>query len=233
MSSTRVFPTCSRPSHGRGALRFAVELVAVADPLSKAHRSRLMARVRTKDTAPEVALQTGALRRRCARLALPSRASPAGPTSRSSDVGSPCSSTARSGTATRTTTGASRARSGTRRSRETARATSGSTPSSRRAAGRVVRIWDFEVERDLAGCVARVTRRFRQPGIPEPPVGHSAARPFSLRSVAPYTLIDLFAGCGGMTRGFVDRALRAVFAVELDRDAAATYRRNFGDHIFR
>lgn len=47
-------------------------------------------------------------------------------------------------------------------------------------------------------------------------------------------LIDLFAGCGGMTRGFVDTDLfEPVFAVEWDRDAAATYAANFGsDHVF-
>jgi DNA (cytosine-5)-methyltransferase 1 len=43
--------------------------------------------------------------------------------------------------------------------------------------------------------------------------------------------VDLFAGCGGMTRGFEDSgAFRSVFAVEFDRDAAATYAANFGDH---
>jgi DNA (cytosine-5)-methyltransferase 1 len=46
-------------------------------------------------------------------------------------------------------------------------------------------------------------------------------------------LMDLFAGCGGLTRGFLDsRKFRAVFAVECDEDAAATYRANFGDHVF-
>jgi DNA (cytosine-5)-methyltransferase 1 len=45
-------------------------------------------------------------------------------------------------------------------------------------------------------------------------------------------LVDLFAGCGGMTRGFEDSgAFRSVFAVEFDRDAAATYAANFGDHV--
>jgi DNA (cytosine-5)-methyltransferase 1 len=47
-----------------------------------------------------------------------------------------------------------------------------------------------------------------------------------------YTLMDLFAGCGGMTRGFGDSGrFEPTFAVEMDRDAAETYRRNFGDHV--
>lgn len=45
--------------------------------------------------------------------------------------------------------------------------------------------------------------------------------------------MDLFAGCGGMTRGFVDTGMfTPVFAVEFNQDAAATYRANFGDHVF-
>lgn len=45
--------------------------------------------------------------------------------------------------------------------------------------------------------------------------------------------MDVFAGCGGLTRGFLDsRKYRAVFAVEWDEDAAATYEANFGDHVF-
>ena len=45
--------------------------------------------------------------------------------------------------------------------------------------------------------------------------------------------MDLFAGCGGMTRGFVDTGrYEPVFAVEMDADAAATYAANFGaDHV--
>jgi DNA (cytosine-5)-methyltransferase 1 len=45
--------------------------------------------------------------------------------------------------------------------------------------------------------------------------------------------MDLFAGCGGMTRGFVDSGrFEPVFAVEMDEDAAATYAANFGsDHV--
>jgi DNA (cytosine-5)-methyltransferase 1 len=49
-----------------------------------------------------------------------------------------------------------------------------------------------------------------------------------------HTLIDLFAGCGGMTRGFADTGrFKPIFAVEMDGDAAATYAANFGaEHTF-
>lgn len=51
-------------------------------------------------------------------------------------------------------------------------------------------------------------------------------------SMTTYSLLDLFAGCGGMTLGFERTGrFRSVFAVEWDKDAAETYRRNFGDHI--
>ena len=45
--------------------------------------------------------------------------------------------------------------------------------------------------------------------------------------------MDLFAGCGGMTRGFVDSGrFEPVFAVDFDADAAATYAANFGgEHV--
>ncbi|MGF9755074.1 DNA cytosine methyltransferase [Microvirga sp. 0TCS3.31] len=45
-------------------------------------------------------------------------------------------------------------------------------------------------------------------------------------------LIDLFAGCGGLTSGFSTTGLfEPIAAVEHDRHAAATYAQNFGDHI--
>ncbi|CCG04367.1 DNA cytosine methyltransferase [Blastococcus saxobsidens] len=51
-----------------------------------------------------------------------------------------------------------------------------------------------------------------------------------------FTLLDLFAGCGGMTRGFLGEGnFIGVGAVEIDRTAAATYAANFdvdGRHIF-
>ncbi len=56
--------------------------------------------------------------------------------------------------------------------------------------------------------------------------------PVAFPRLQPYTLIDLFAGCGGMTRGFLDSGrFEPVFAVEVDRDAAASYAANFGRHI--
>lgn len=44
------------------------------------------------------------------------------------------------------------------------------------------------------------------------------------------TLIDLFAGAGGFTLGFVQAGFVPIFAVENDEDAAATYNANFGSH---
>lgn len=48
-----------------------------------------------------------------------------------------------------------------------------------------------------------------------------------------FDLVDLFAGCGGMTRGFVETGrYKPVAAVEIDRMAAKTYGANFGHHVF-
>ena len=46
------------------------------------------------------------------------------------------------------------------------------------------------------------------------------------------TLIDLFAGAGGMSLGFTRAGLEPVFAVEWEKDAAETYAANFGDHCY-
>jgi DNA (cytosine-5)-methyltransferase 1 len=49
-----------------------------------------------------------------------------------------------------------------------------------------------------------------------------------------YTLVDLFAGCGAMTRGFVDSGrFKAIFAVESNARAAATYRANFRSAVLK
>lgn len=43
------------------------------------------------------------------------------------------------------------------------------------------------------------------------------------------SMIDLFAGCGGMTVGFHSEGFRPVMSVEWDRAAASTYAANFGE----
>lgn len=45
----------------------------------------------------------------------------------------------------------------------------------------------------------------------------------------PWTMIDLFAGCGGMTAGFVPHGFDPVLSVEWNLHAAATYAVNFGE----
>lgn len=48
--------------------------------------------------------------------------------------------------------------------------------------------------------------------------------------VTRYSILDVFAGCGGMTRGFVDSGrFLPRFAIESDSRAATTYGANFGD----
>ncbi|MFE3197603.1 DNA cytosine methyltransferase [Embleya sp. NPDC059237] len=50
----------------------------------------------------------------------------------------------------------------------------------------------------------------------------------------PITMIDLFAGCGGMTSGFAAaKGFRPVMAVEWNLHAAATYAANFGEAHMR
>jgi DNA (cytosine-5)-methyltransferase 1 len=52
--------------------------------------------------------------------------------------------------------------------------------------------------------------------------------------VVSYRVIDLFAGCGGMTQGFCETgSFEPVFAVEFEPDAADTYELNFGHHVAR
>lgn len=64
-----------------------------------------------------------------------------------------------------------------------------------------------------------------------PRVHRSSARP-------NFTVLDLFAGCGGLTEGLAsvrnkDARFVPVAAVELDPEAAATYAVNFGAHVFQ
>lgn len=45
-------------------------------------------------------------------------------------------------------------------------------------------------------------------------------------------MVDLFAGCGGLTSGFTRTGrFTPIGAVEMDREAAATYAQNFGEHV--
>lgn len=48
---------------------------------------------------------------------------------------------------------------------------------------------------------------------------------------SPYSLIDLFAGAGGMTLGFRWEKFLPVLAVEKEEDFAKTYAANFGNHV--
>ena len=45
------------------------------------------------------------------------------------------------------------------------------------------------------------------------------------------TVIDLFAGAGGMSLGFKQAGFRGIFAVEREKDFAETYSANFGKHV--
>lgn len=46
------------------------------------------------------------------------------------------------------------------------------------------------------------------------------------------TFIDVFAGCGGLAKGFVQSGFESVGAVEIDMDAAETYARNIDRRVF-
>src|SRR6201999_1544392 len=70
---------------------------------------------------------------------------------------------------------------------------------------------------------------------PPPPPGGAGgggpppAAPLSYGGRVAPTLIDLFAGCGGMTAGFVRHGYEPILAVEHNLHAAATYATNFGE----
>jgi DNA (cytosine-5)-methyltransferase 1 len=49
--------------------------------------------------------------------------------------------------------------------------------------------------------------------------------------VAPRTFLSLYAGAGGLDKGFVDAGMRPLWANDIDADAVETYRENLGDHV--
>lgn len=64
----------------------------------------------------------------------------------------------------------------------------------------------------------------REPAPASPRSGHA------LGTLHPMpTVVDLFAGCGGMTAGFIAAGFTPTLAVEWDLAAAATYAANFGE----
>jgi DNA (cytosine-5)-methyltransferase 1 len=95
---------------------------------------------------------------------------------------------------------------------------------------------------DLFDILARLHARGQSTATPAPkdrrpggdPVPPGLNHPRTLPTVPrPLTMIDLFAGCGGLTSGFVSTGrFEPVVAVEKDLSAAATYAANFGeDHV--
>jgi DNA (cytosine-5)-methyltransferase 1 len=50
--------------------------------------------------------------------------------------------------------------------------------------------------------------------------------------VRPYTFIDLFCGAGGLALGFTQAGFESVYAVDFDKPAAETYRRNFRHDVW-
>ena len=53
------------------------------------------------------------------------------------------------------------------------------------------------------------------------------------RGLRDLTVLDLFAGAGGMTLGFAQAGFRPVFAVEIEPAASKTYEANFGCHVHK
>ena len=52
-----------------------------------------------------------------------------------------------------------------------------------------------------------------------------------MHPVAPPSVIDLFAGAGGIAEGFRHAGFRSIAATDIDPDACATFRRNFPDAL--
>ena len=50
-------------------------------------------------------------------------------------------------------------------------------------------------------------------------------------SASPYTAVSLYAGAGGLDRGFARAGFELLWAIDADSQAVETYRENLGDHI--
>ena len=74
-------------------------------------------------------------------------------------------------------------------------------------------------------CSARLYRGFY---LGESPLSSVTSRKADCTRVL--TVVDLFAGAGGFTLGFVQAGFTPIYAVEIDRYAAETYGANFGPH---
>ena len=77
-----------------------------------------------------------------------------------------------------------------------------------------------------------LTSSTRRAGEALSPLLHRLRHVDRSRLAKALSMMDLFAGCGGMTAGFTERGFTSSLAVEVDRAAAATFAANFGDHIF-
>jgi DNA (cytosine-5)-methyltransferase 1 len=55
----------------------------------------------------------------------------------------------------------------------------------------------------------------------------------NIGNIRVFTVIDLFAGAGGFTEGFVQAGFMPIYAVENNKDAAKTYEANFGPHCYK
>lgn len=92
-----------------------------------------------------------------------------------------------------------------------------------------------DLANQLDYCVKTVTRWENGHAVPKPPVLEylralvMSADPLSVAGVPEraFTFIDLFAGIGGLRRGFEAIGGKCVFTSEWDRHSQATYRANF------
>ena len=46
-----------------------------------------------------------------------------------------------------------------------------------------------------------------------------------------YTVVGLFAGCGGLDLGFINAGFEIIWANDFMKEAVETYKKNIGDHI--